>query len=166
MINTSSVLANYFNQARLTLGIKRTLAGDCETRWNSTYYLVDSFIELKVLIVKFFGEKNFMDVRRTLIKKMISIELQHDDWTMLGDIRTVLRPFNLATKLMSGRSYPTAGLSYYVIVKLHRYLLEVKDDSAQVRSLKKSLLTKFEYYFLAEKEQIKLLKVNMDNIKH
>ena len=32
MINTSSVLANYFNQARLTLGIKRTLAGDCEIR--------------------------------------------------------------------------------------------------------------------------------------
>ena len=107
-----------------------------------------------------------MDVRCTLIKKMVSIELQHDDWTMLGDIRTVLRPFDLATKLMSGRSYPTAGLSYYVIVKLHRYLLEVKDDSVQVRSLKKSLLTKFEYYFLAEKEQIKLLKVNMDNIKH
>ncbi|CAF1578529.1 unnamed protein product, partial [Didymodactylos carnosus] len=94
MINKSSILKGYFDQLRATLDKKRSLADDCETRWNSTFYLIDSFIDLKILIVKFFRDKNLMDVRRALINKMISIELQHDDWVLLANIHMVLKPFD------------------------------------------------------------------------
>ncbi|CAF1652319.1 unnamed protein product, partial [Adineta ricciae] len=74
------------------------------------------------LIAKFFGDKNTFDVRRELIARLIAIELHHDDWSLLNDIHAVLKPFYLATRLVSKRSYPTAGLCYYTIKLILNYL--------------------------------------------
>ena len=159
IIRKSSIISNYFDQLCIMLSIKRRLSSDCITRWNSTYHLIDSFISLKTLIMKFFADKYLMNIRRDLITKLIYIELLHDDWQLLMDLRTVLKPFDLATKLMSSRSYPTIGLCYYAIQKLHIFLGNDEYDRASIKSLKYMLLLKFEHYFDSDQEQLKLLKV-------
>jgi hypothetical protein len=162
ILNQSTILNSYFDQSRLGLNIKRRLPTDCITRWNSTYFLIDSFINAKKLIIKFFGDKNLYDVRRTLIKQLILIELHHDDWQLLMDLHEVLKPFDLATRLMSKRLYPTAGLSYYTVKILLNYLMKHdKNDSTQIMSLKLMLLSQFEHYFSSEKGQLNLLKVRI-----
>ena len=162
MLKQSTVLNSYFERIRVEVGIKRGLPTDCITRWNSTYFLIDSFINAKNLIAKFFGDKNLYDVRRNLIQRLISIELHLDDWELLIDLRKVLKPFYLATNLMSVRSYPTAGLCYYTVKLLFKYLIkDDKNDSSQIKLLKLMLLPQFEYYFISDNEQLNVLKVSI-----
>ncbi|CAF2036400.1 unnamed protein product [Rotaria magnacalcarata] len=136
----SSILSNYFEQLRIKFNIKRGANGDCITRWNSTFHLIESIIILKSAIINFFDDKYSLNIRRDLITKLISIELQNNDWQLLGHLQTVLRPFHLATKLMSGRSYPTIGLCYYTIRNIHVFLSKDEEDSYQIKSLKRMLL--------------------------
>ena len=161
ILKQSTILNSYFNQSRLNFNIKRGLPTDCVTRWNSTYFLIDSFINAKKLIIKFFGDKNLYDVRRALIDRLSSIELHHDDWQLLTELHIVLKPFYLATRLMSIRLYPTAGFCYYTVKTLHVYLMkDDSNDSTRMKSLKYMLLSQFEYYFGSDKEQLNLLKVS------
>jgi hypothetical protein len=162
ILKQSTILNGYFNQSRLEFNIKRGLPADCVTRWNSTYFLVDSFINAKKIIMKFFGDKILYDVRRALIERLISIELHHDDWQILMDLHIVLKPFYLATRLMSVRLYPTAGLCYYTVKILLNYLMkDDNNDSTQIKSLKLMLFSQFEYYFCSDEEQLNLLKVSI-----
>lgn len=157
----SAILLNYFNQLRTKWNVKRGIGGDCITRWNSTFVMIDSLISLKSLIIKFFDDKYRMHLRRDVITKLISIELENDDWQLMIDISTVLKPFFLATKLMSARSYPTIGLCYYTLKKLYAFLLNDETDPIQMKTLKRMLLIKFQKYFISDHEQLKLLKVNI-----
>ena len=157
----STILLNYFNQLQTKFSVKRGMNGDCITRWNSTFLMIDSLIILKPLIIKFFDDKYRMNLRREIVTKLISIELEHDDWQLMVDISTVLKPFYLATKLMSARSYPTIGLCYYVIRNLYIFLLNDEHGSTEIKTLKYMLLTKFQKYFVSDHEQLKLLKVSM-----
>ncbi|CAF2117099.1 unnamed protein product [Rotaria magnacalcarata] len=156
----SSILSNYFDQLRFKYSVTRGASGDCITRWNSTFHLIESILILKSVIIKFFDDKYTLNLRRELVTKLISIELQNNDWQLLGHLQTVLRPFHLATQLMSGRSYPTIGLCYYTIRNVHVFLSKDEDDSYQVKSLKRMLLIKFQHYYFSDDEQIKLLKVS------
>lgn len=112
------------------------------------------------MITKFFGDKYSYDVRRVLIERLISIELHHDDWQLLGDLHRVLKPFHFATRIMSVSKYPTAGLSYYTIRKIFNYLNKNEsDDNARMKSFKMMLSSQFGFYFCSDEEQLNLFKV-------
>lgn len=159
MTKKSSVLGNYIDQLRNSLNVTRAFSLDCPTRWNSTFYLVESFLISKTLLAKLFGEKNLLNIRKDLSEKMAFFELQRNDWLLLLDLHTVLKLFELATKLMSGKKYPTAGLCYYVIVKLKAYLTDINHDNQSIKYLKQMLLDEFDHYFYSNEEQLKLLQV-------
>lgn len=72
---------------------------DVQTRWKATYYMLQHFIELD------------NSIRGTLgLLDKAPQSLNFDEWTLLKEMCTVLRPFEEATKAVSGESYITASI--------------------------------------------------------
>lgn len=159
MTKKSTILSNYMNQLRNELKVTRGLARDCPTRWNSTFYLIESCLASKNLVAKLFGDKNLLNIRRDVSQKLSTIELQRNDWLILLDLYTVLKPFELATKLMSGKTYPTVGLCYYTLHKLKAYLVDDSIDSDSLKCFKRLLFDEFYFYFYFDENQLQLLQV-------
>ena len=163
ILKQSSILNGYFTKARSECNVKRTLPHDCVTRWNSTYFLIHSFIDAKRAITKFFGDKHLYDIRRALIERLISIELHHHDWELLSDLQTVLKAFHFATRMMSVSRYPSAGLAYYTIKKIFNYLMRnIPEENTQVKTFKMMLLAQFRFYFCTDEEELHLLQVSIE----
>jgi hypothetical protein len=84
---------------------------DCPTRWNSCWDMLQRFIRLKPALELFFsylaspeGAHEFRDVH-TKIKRPKAA-----DWLTIKCLQTLLGPFAVATRNLSGQMYPTAPL--------------------------------------------------------
>lgn len=161
----SITLSTYFNQLRKKSDVKRNVASDCVTRWNSTYHMITSFLATKAIIIKFFDDKYVLNLRRELTAKLISMELSDRDWNLLTHLGKVLERFSLATEILLGRTYPTIGLFYYSVHYLHHFLKK-KDYHHEVNTLKEMLRNKLHSYFYADEEQLMLLKVSSSSLAY
>lgn len=160
MIKRSTSITLFFDVERKKLNIKRNLCCDVKSRWNSTYCMIDAFLILREVIEKLFNNKHTLHLRPLHIKKLTNFELTSDDWVMLSSLHIVLQPFFHATKVISGRDYPSIGLAFYLLVRLKLFLQQQeRKDNLMVKHLKQVLLSKFVYYFESDNEQINLLKV-------
>ncbi|CAF1966514.1 unnamed protein product [Rotaria magnacalcarata] len=56
----SYLISNFIRTNKLLLKLNKTLNDDCQSRWNSTYILIDSLLKLKPLIIKLFIEKKIL----------------------------------------------------------------------------------------------------------
>ncbi|CAF2863743.1 unnamed protein product [Rotaria sp. Silwood2] len=104
----------------------KNVNNDCPTRRNSTFVLIDAIIDLKHVIIKLFTEKWSLNLRKDQVIKLAKLELTIENWDLLSVLRFVLKPFYLATKMMSGKEYATIGLSYYAINEIKCFC--AKDD--------------------------------------
>ncbi|XP_072563513.1 zinc finger BED domain-containing protein 4-like [Paramormyrops kingsleyae] len=71
---------------------------DCPTRWNSTYYMLKSFIASKNAIIPTLAVTN-APVRH----------LSQEEWTTVQEMCTILQPFEEVTVELSAESYLTAS---------------------------------------------------------
>lgn len=79
---------------------KKPLAiiNEIDTRWNSTYMMLNRVLKLKVAI-------------QDALTNMHELKgLSEPDWNLLGEVCTFLEPFNEMTEAVSGDTYPTVGL--------------------------------------------------------
>lgn len=90
-------LTKYQLQQNADAQTKR-LVQDVDSRWNSTFYMVSRFVELKEAL-----RSTMALVDRDL--PQITVE----DWSVLTQLITVLHPFEQLTKDMSGEKYLTAS---------------------------------------------------------
>lgn len=79
--------------------------------------------------------------------KLKSSRLSHNDWEMIVVIHEILHAFVIATKILSGQSYPTMVAAQYVTRKLKAFLTDNNEDSSIVMTLKQSLRFRFKMYF-------------------
>jgi len=77
----------------------KKLMQDISTRWNSTYYMLDRFVELEDAIR---GTLGLLDNPPQT--------LSADEWKITKELIQVLRPFEEATKAISGSKYMTASI--------------------------------------------------------
>jgi len=75
------------------------LTQDVRTRWNSTYSMLDSFLENKAVITSIIS----------LNDSFIKLDLTENEWKEIGLFCDFLKPFFDFTKEMSGSNYPTLG---------------------------------------------------------
>lgn len=147
MVNRSSILKGYINLLRKEFQVTRSLDLDWKGRWNASYRLLETMLLHKTIINKLNSEKH-------------EIGLDYD--RLNGN---VVKPFIEATKLISGRSYSTIGLSFFAVVQIRDFL----DDSNSVHSqssklisrLKHLLLIQMEKYFEHDQVQWELIKVRI-----
>jgi len=83
------------------------------------------------------------------------------DWTLIGDLHTVMTPAELATRALSG-TYPTMSLAWFVVRSLRLAWHGSVVDSKNVRLLKRGLLEQFDFYFNKNMslEQKNMMKVS------
>ncbi|CAF4504217.1 unnamed protein product, partial [Rotaria sp. Silwood2] len=160
IIKSSIIITSFFDAEREKMNIKRNLCYDVKSRWNSTYCMIDAFLGLREVIEKLFNQKHSLHVHPKQIKKLTALEFKSDDWIILSALHTVLKPFFHATKVLSGRDYPSIGLAYYLLSRLKNFLQhhQEKKENIIIKRLKELLLSQFMYYFESNDGQVQLLK--------
>ncbi|CAF3910994.1 unnamed protein product [Rotaria sp. Silwood1] len=90
-----------------------------------------SMIKRSTILTLFFdNERKRMNIKRNLCYDVKSrwnstytlFELTTDDWVILAQLHLVLKPFFHATKVLSGRQYPSMGLAFHLIIRLKNFL--------------------------------------------
>lgn len=76
----------------------KRLIQEVPTRWNSTFYMLERFVELETYIC----------ATVAILRKDLPV-LSLEEWKMFNELCKVLKPFDEATKAMSGESYMTAS---------------------------------------------------------
>jgi len=163
LVNKSSILKGYVNTLMKQFNVKQSLQLDCKSRWNSSYRLLEIIIAYKKLINRLNSEKYDIGLNYKQTKKLLSIELDKADWTMIESIKRVLQPFVKATTLISGRQYSTIGIGFFCITQIREFLEDERssgsNDSNILSRLKQLLLFNMEKYFEKDEDQWNLLKV-------
>ena len=81
------------------------LLQDCETRWWSTYAMITRLLELKPFIVEIFG----------LVNDRSNMKLTAEDWIVLEQLKSLLKPFKQAQELLEGHKYVTVSLIPFLV---------------------------------------------------
>ncbi|CAI0388952.1 unnamed protein product [Linum tenue] len=123
------------NQMKMKIGKKLIL--DCETRWNSTYMMLDIAKKYKDVFAKL---KN-----RDPLYKCVPSE---SEWNMTEVICDKLKIFYQATLVFSGTKYPTANLFFPIICEIKLALKQWADCGIDIiESMSLEMIEKYDKYW-------------------
>ncbi|XP_053551460.1 E3 SUMO-protein ligase ZBED1-like [Bombina bombina] len=77
------------------------LLQDVSTRWNNTYYMVERLIEQRWPVTAALSDPSVTQRGKHYL------DLKPDQWSILEELSTALKPFEFATVYMSGQEYVT-----------------------------------------------------------
>ncbi|KAL4096990.1 hypothetical protein QTP88_021842 [Uroleucon formosanum] len=108
----STVANNKLHTYQINNGISqpKKLIQDVQTRWNSTFYIISRFVELEDSIRGTLG----------LLDKAPE-NLKGEEWIILKEMCQVLKPFEEATRVVSGEKFMTSSL----VIVLSQGLVDV-----------------------------------------
>jgi len=118
----------------------KRLQQDVQTRWNSTFYMIQSLIEQKWALGIYVSEKELPD------------NLTAHQWALLEKIVTVLGPFEELTRKISSYDAMAADLIPAVTV-LQRFLSRETDDDQGIKTMKGTLAAAVRRRFSDVEEQ-------------
>lgn len=114
-------------------GIKepKKILQDISTRWNSTFYMLERFVELETSIRGTLG----------LLDKAPNV-LYPNEWTVIKEFCKVLQPFEEATRAVSGEQYITASMVIVIAQGLQDVCQQLthEDYSQQTKDLINNLI--------------------------
>ncbi|XP_067312623.1 zinc finger BED domain-containing protein 4-like [Pseudorasbora parva] len=119
---------------------KRLLQQDIQTRWNSTFYMIQSLIEQKRALGVFVSEHELPD------------NLTAHQWALLEKVVTVLGPFEELTQKVSSSEAMAADVIPAVTV-LQRFLSRETDDDHGFKTMKGTLAAAVRRRFSDVEEQ-------------
>ncbi|CAF1480303.1 unnamed protein product, partial [Didymodactylos carnosus] len=132
----SSILSKYVSKAKIQFGIKRSLSLDVKNRWNSSFYMMETFLMMKNVIIALHNDKNGLQIKPEQRTRLGNLDMTTDEWALLETIQNVLKLFDGATKIVSGREYATIGTAYYTINVIKECLTDHHTDEHQLNALK------------------------------
>ena len=112
---------------------------DCKTRWNSTYDLLDTCLPFKEV---------FNKLKRLHRRLNFDVPSDHD-WQMATLVCQKLEIFYKATKVFSGRNYPTSNLYFRNVCEIKLALTKWRqnDNSEIIRKMAEKMVEKFDKYW-------------------
>ena len=146
------------NQGKMVGG----LVLDMSIRWSSTFLMVNRLLIHKDIVKNIFAfPNNFLGLTEKQKQMLYKLALKQNEWDFLIDIQLVLEPFEAATTVLSGQSYPTMAYSFLVWSFLSKFLQATSDDHPIIRALKDCLRFRFNIncYKNLPPRQMELMKV-------
>ena len=148
-IRNHQVTRDYLKQQKIINQLGGGLVLDMKIRWYSTQIMLERFLNHKdiVQMIASSPDRFKTSLNKKQQTKLKKLALTHNHWDLLDVISSLLEPFRHATVLLSGQTYPTLGLAYYIIKGLE-YFLAIDDDELELTcAIKKSLRVQFKYHF-------------------
>ncbi|XP_065126269.1 zinc finger BED domain-containing protein 4-like [Paramisgurnus dabryanus] len=105
----------------------KRLQQDVKTRWNSTYYMIQSILEQKRTLCAFAADHE------------LPASMTANHWALLEKTMIVLSPFEELTRAISSSSSTTADVIPTISV-LKRLLSQERDTDARIKTMKSTLL--------------------------
>ncbi|XP_013632998.1 PREDICTED: zinc finger BED domain-containing protein RICESLEEPER 3-like [Brassica oleracea var. oleracea] len=136
----SEVREVLFDKCVVAAGIKENagLILDMQTRWNSTFYMLERAIKFR---------KAFVNLE-TFDRRGYKMALTAEEWTRAENICRFLGPFAVITSLMSGSNYPTSNLYFYQVWLIHDWLrINEESEDEVVREMVPPMKEKFDKYW-------------------
>lgn len=160
-LRRSQILTALINNEKPMFKITHRLIADCMSRWNSTFFSLQTLVEHKPILANLFENKRKLPITSKQKEKLTSVELSSDDWIILNNLIEIFKPFYLATNHLSGSTYPTIGLCLFTLRKI-KHFLETNDNGEPdiLINLKDLVLESFNSYFDENDEQFSLLMVS------
>ena len=140
-------MINFFNSSSQAMAklLAKQSAGravkpiqDVATRWWSTWSMCDRLLRLKNYLALLEEEGD------------LTCNLSVDQWLIVADLHSTLKPFMLAQRLLEGEAYVTISLIPYIIYKVRKNLDTLRDSptsSAHVLSVVTKMRQKLEEIF-------------------
>ena len=136
----SEVREVLFDKCVVAAGIKENagLILDMQTRWNSTFYMLERAIKFR---------KAFVNLE-TFDRRGYKMALTAEEWTRAENICRFLGPFAVITSLMSGSNYPTSNLYFYQVSLIHDWLrINEESEDEIVREMVPPMKEKFDKFW-------------------
>lgn len=147
-IRRSSLVEAYVREQITNPVERRQLVCDFHVRWNSTSLMLKRFLMHKNAITGIISTpERIAGLSKEQKTELKGFVISHSDWELLETISVALEPFVLATKILSGRLYPTIGTGFFVYRTLGSFLEVAESDSSPMISIKRSLRYHFNVYF-------------------
>ncbi|XP_016306241.1 zinc finger BED domain-containing protein 4-like [Sinocyclocheilus anshuiensis] len=105
----------------------KRLQQDVRTRWNSTYYMIESLLEQKRALSAYAADHD------------LPTTLTANQWTLLGKTKTCLEPFEEFTRKVCSATASAADVIPSVTVLKRVLSMETEADSG-IKTMKKTLL--------------------------
>lgn len=112
------IVLNY--QASQGVQTPLKLINECPTRWNSTLYMVERFVQLENAV------KTSMALINSQLPNLSAIE-----WQILKDLSKILKPWENATTALSGEVYQTASIVISLVDGLNSVNNKIKSMDLQ-----------------------------------
>jgi hypothetical protein len=138
-VRSSESREEFFEAVVEKLGIKckKKPSLDVSSRWNSTYLMIESALPYQDAFVEL-GEQD----------RQFTFAPSEDEWNMAEELRKLLQTFFVATKVVSGSSYPTSNRYFHEIWKVKVLLNKhSKNTNKVIASMVAVMQTKFDKYW-------------------
>lgn len=129
-----------FEKKAIEFNIKfeRRLCLQCKTRWNSTYVMLSTALEYKVVFAQ-------LALRERMFTAICPTE---DDWKLVREIFDRLKMFFDITKILSGTKYFTTNLFFPKVCGIYLAIQKwTKSNNHVVERMAESMKAKFNKYW-------------------
>ena len=148
-----------------TTNCEMNLILDFHVRWNSIYFMLKRLQRFKLIVNDILNNPdNISGLTAKKKSALSSLSFTYSDWEIVDALIHVLARFFEATKMLSGRKYPTLSLAFVVHKMLHTFLTTdpMNTDSIPVSQLKAAILPIFNYHLndkiSKEQKEVTLVK--------
>ncbi|KAK6183140.1 hypothetical protein SNE40_010673 [Patella caerulea] len=116
--------------------LEHRLIIDCRTRWNSTYYMLERFLEQRpaILATLLDGTVKRLHDKSKLVSGLSDSEIQNCE-----DFVKIMQVMETAIKVLSEGKSPTASLILPLLTKLRKHFHSNPEDSTFLHNLKSAI---------------------------
>jgi hypothetical protein len=168
LFRRSNLVYEYFlNRARERNIVFHNLIIDFRVRWNTTFFMIVRFLHFKDIIIEITNQPQRIEgLSKKIVDKISHCFLSQTEWLQIESLKKILEPFVIATKIFSGRKYPTLSVSISVRNMLQSFLEKI-EGSDFVIGAKEILLASLNHHLnkkiKSNQKQAELVKLNDNN---
>ncbi|PWA76961.1 zinc finger BED domain-containing protein RICESLEEPER 2 [Artemisia annua] len=138
--HSSQRVTNFKESVEKTSTSKKFLVSECPTRWNSTYDMLKTAIELKEAFFYYdFNNSSFARDLEEIPKRV--------DFEVCRKVVSVLEKFMETTELVSNVSCPVAHMWFGVVLDIDKHLREWQHENASFKEMIQDMRKKYDKYW-------------------